>query len=314
MAKDSAWTGPDADLETSLFDYKFVAKQRADKDYPDEWFVLYQISPNAYGTGHIREKDLDDLINGKDWMKEEDIERTLSFVGMTKDEWLKSDFIGKFGDLIGYWGVDEIMGTDYSPMNKKQAAEKIGVSGDTEESVMNKAKKLIEDIKGVGAEDRLKKDADLVTTVLQKKRVGNGAYMQTQAGTVIALGAQNDAPADQLPPEDSDNEEETPSDLHPLGTPVEQGGCGQSAAQRIIGNVASFYASEGMRELFGVSKDELKVAKKMKDKGYVYALKMPGDDRLMYFKSASDVGPFLRDDGGKPEWNGKIEDLLIGHV
>ena len=265
MAKDSEWRGLDADLETSLFDYHFVAKQRAEKDYPDEWFVLYQISPNAYSTGHIREQELDDLINGKEWMKEEDIERTLDFVGMTKDEWLKSDFIGKFGDIISYWGVDEIMGTDYSPMDKKEAKKKIGVSDDTEEKDKMEsktlAKKIIEVLKFMDGpkqpegssdivDDKLNKEVTILQGILMNKKLGNNASLQTGSGAMInilALGAKNETP------------EETPD-----ATEKPEGDKDTTAAAKVIGAASSICATESYK----VSKNEFAIAQKMKAKGY----------------------------------------------
>lgn len=119
------WVGPDQDLETSLFEYGVVAKQLDTKDYDDEWFVLYCIAPNAFGTGHIRESELDGLIDGKDWMDETNVRSFLSFVGMSKKEWKKSSFMGKLSDLISYCGTANILGEDYYPMTEKEALGKI---------------------------------------------------------------------------------------------------------------------------------------------------------------------------------------------
>jgi hypothetical protein len=208
---DEKWLGTDADLETSLFEYNFVAKQRADKDHPDEWFVLYRINDNAFGTGHIRESELDDLINGKEWMKKEDIEKTLSYVGMTKEEWLKESFINKLSDLLGYWGYEEIMGSDYNPLDKKGALKMIGIESEENES---KARKLIEDLKFIdgppkpegsntAVDDKLNKEIGILQGVLGGKKLGANASYQTANGAMVNILAlaKTDIPVNKKPGE-----------------------------------------------------------------------------------------------------------------
>ena len=59
-----------------------------------------------------------------------------------------------------------------------------------------------------------------------------------------------------------------------------------------------------------VSKEEFSVAKKMKERGYVYAVEFPGDDRILYFKTVKDFSSYLWDETTlAPKWNGKIDDL-----
>ena len=122
---ETEWVGTDADLEASLVEYGFVAKQPENKDYPDEWFVIYRISDNAFGTGWIRESELDNIVHGKEWADENDVNSFLSYTGSDKDNWLQQRFVNKLSDLIGYWGHENIMGTDYAPMTKEEALERI---------------------------------------------------------------------------------------------------------------------------------------------------------------------------------------------
>lgn len=289
---DGKWQGTDADLETSLFEYNFIAKQRADKDYPDEWFVLYKMGNNAFGTGHIRESELDDLINGKEWMKEEDIERTLSYVGMTKEEWLKESFINKLSDLLSYWGNEEIMGSDYNPLDKKGALKMAGLDNADE----SKARKLIEELKFTDGsqqsedtsdiiDDKLNKEITILQTVFGNKKLGTNASFQTANGAmvnILALGAKNDVVAPTVP--------------------------SQSMATKMISAASNICATES----FKVSKKEFALAQKMKAKGYKYAMKVPGDERLLCFKSTKDMSSYLWDEKDlKPEWNGSIDDLTI---
>jgi biotin carboxyl carrier protein len=129
------------------------------------------------------------------------------------------------------------------------------------ENRMTKAEKLIEDLKGVSAGDRLQKDKDLIGDILKSKRIGNGAFMQTDNGAMSSLGAENDKPADQLPPESPEDKEKLKAkEEKPAEEDPEKDDDGKEApeptaaaaaveeptvAKRIIGNVASFYAAEG---------------------------------------------------------------------
>jgi hypothetical protein len=309
---DGKWQGTDADLETSLFEYGFIAKQRAEKDYPDEWFVLYKISGNAYGTGHIRESELDDLINGKEWMEEKDIEKTLNYVGMTKEEWLKGGFINKLSDLLGYWGYEEIMGADYYPLDKKGALKMAGLDSADE----SKARKCIEELKStepkqpeddgdkqIGSEqsdiidDKLNKEVTILQGVLMNRRLGQGAALQTANGAmvnILALGAKNEEPTPE--PEKEEPKEEPKVGEEP------------TAAAKVISAASNICATESYK----VSKNEFAIAQKMKAKGYKYAMKVPGDERLLCFKTTKDMSSYLQDEKDlKPEWNGSIEDLTI---
>jgi len=305
MAKGN-WQGTDADLETSLFEYNFVAKQRAEKDHPDEWFVLYKISNNAFGTGHIRESELDDLINGKEWMKEEDIKKTLSYVGMTKEEWLKENFINKLSDLLGYWGYEEIMGSDYNPLDKKGALKMMGIESEEKENE-SKARRLIEELKSTEGpeqpgssdiiDDKLNKEITILQGVLGGKKLGTNATFQTANGAmvnILALGAKNDEVAT-----------EPKTDVAVPGGEV-------AKKSTTAADVISAAGAIGATESYKVSKKEFDIAQKMKAKGYKYALKVPGDERLLTFKSSKDMSSYLWDEKGlKPEWNGNIDDLIV---
>lgn len=125
------WEGTDADLEISLEEYGFVARHTT-KDYPDEYHIVYKLGDNSYGYSFVREKFLNDLINGEEWASEDNVKSFLSFVGLSKEEWLSSAFVHKLSDTIQYWGQDNVLGTEYHPNDKKWAYEFIGIedSGD----------------------------------------------------------------------------------------------------------------------------------------------------------------------------------------
>jgi hypothetical protein len=121
--------GVDADLEISLEEYGFVMMTSMEKE--GEYYVIYKIDDNKYGHGHITEEEMDDLIKGKEWADEHTVRCCLSFVGATKEDWLKQRAVSKFSDLISCWGLENIMGTEYHPLGKDWAFERIGIGGDT---------------------------------------------------------------------------------------------------------------------------------------------------------------------------------------
>ena len=112
------WQGIDVCHEISLFEYKLLIKPRTE-DYPDGYFVIYQIGETSYSTAFIRESDLNNLVNGKEWASKEDINHFLSFVGMKTSEWMELSVIHKLSDLISYWGSENILGTDYYSISLK---------------------------------------------------------------------------------------------------------------------------------------------------------------------------------------------------
>jgi hypothetical protein len=136
MIRES-WEGVDADNETSLFEYGFVAKQRPDKDYSDEWFVLYDAGNNKFDTGHIRETELDNIVLGKEWANEKDIQSLLKFVDSDRESWLQSGFVNKLSDLISYFGVENIMGSSYGGFSQEEAEQML-----MQESVKPKTQKI----------------------------------------------------------------------------------------------------------------------------------------------------------------------------
>ncbi len=118
------FTGLDADLEASLFEYGFICTPHTE-DFPDEHFVVYRAGIFEGGEfyfecGFKQENELNSLINGEDWADKEDIGSFLSFTGLTKKEWLALPFVQKFGGCFQYWGPENIMGTTYSPLTEKE--------------------------------------------------------------------------------------------------------------------------------------------------------------------------------------------------
>ena len=147
MSSDKNYQGTDVNLEISLEEYGFVARPIT-VDYADEYFVIYKMDDNQYGSGHIRESELDAIVNGTEWASEEDVNSMLETVGATKEEWFDLPFTSKFSDLVSYWGTENIMGTDYYPNDKNWAFEEIGLeSDDNDEFAKGGGVKLPKDAK-----------------------------------------------------------------------------------------------------------------------------------------------------------------------
>ena len=132
MSLDKKYEGVDSDLLTSLEEYGFVARPIT-VDYDDEYFVIYKIDENQYGSGHIRESKLDAIVNGTEWASEEDVDSMLETTGSSKEEWMNLSFISKLSDLISYWGTESVIGTDYYPNDKIWAFEEIGLDDEEED-------------------------------------------------------------------------------------------------------------------------------------------------------------------------------------
>jgi hypothetical protein len=112
--------GTDADLETSLFEYQFICTPYKADGREDEYFCIYQQGPDQYGTGFITEESLNNLMKGEDWLNEEDIKSMLNSVDLSLNDWLERPFVHKLRDLLGYYGSENIFGTDYTPYTEKQ--------------------------------------------------------------------------------------------------------------------------------------------------------------------------------------------------
>ena len=106
------FSGVDANLKTSLFEYGFIARPHTE-DYDDEFFVVYKKRDNVFDTAYIQESFLNNLIDGKEWADNEDIASFLSYVDSTKEEWAKAEFSHKLAECLSYWGRENIFGSSY---------------------------------------------------------------------------------------------------------------------------------------------------------------------------------------------------------
>jgi hypothetical protein len=124
--KNLTFVGTDVNLEISLLEYGLIVAN-VTADYPDEYFTVYR-SPHSeepmFGTGYVRESELDAIIDGKEWMSADDVTEFLSFTGNSNEsEWKQLPFVIKLSDLISYYGTDNVIGTDYNPITEEEAIE-----------------------------------------------------------------------------------------------------------------------------------------------------------------------------------------------
>lgn len=109
------WEGMDVSLDISLHEYGFLYCKTAQCSEEDEYFVLFSLfnadfpDETLFNTGYYCESDFDELIDGKSWASEEEIDRFLSFQGITKEEWKDFSFALKLHDLLSYYGIVNIL-------------------------------------------------------------------------------------------------------------------------------------------------------------------------------------------------------------
>ena len=121
MSQKLTFHGIVANLETSLLEYGLIMSNEKHEDGSGTQFVVYKMGDFGYGTGHISEEETNGYIEGKEWMSEQEIASFLSTEGTTKEEWLECSHALKLHSLINYYGYENIMGTDYSPITEKGA-------------------------------------------------------------------------------------------------------------------------------------------------------------------------------------------------
>lgn len=118
--EEKGWIGIDADIQESLFEYGVIAKY---DESQNEWFVIYSVGDGTYSNGSATEEELNNIIEGEEWAKEDVINSFLDTMGMSKEEWLKLNFIQKLHDIIQYWGHMNIFGTPYGNMTQEELIE-----------------------------------------------------------------------------------------------------------------------------------------------------------------------------------------------
>ncbi len=110
--------GTDADLETSLFEYGLawkVYKRDAGSFKAGEIMFYYICSYDAddlplFGWSTLHSSV--DIYSEYDWA---DFDAFFAYLGMEKGDWDELPTPHRISDLIRYYGVENIFGTEYNP-------------------------------------------------------------------------------------------------------------------------------------------------------------------------------------------------------
>jgi len=114
--------GTDADLETSLFEYGLLVSVEQHEDGSGTHFCVYKQN-GMFGTGHVSERDMDELIIGEGWMSQKEIITFLEENGQTKEEFLALPLVVKMHSLINKYGSESVIGIEYDPITEEKARE-----------------------------------------------------------------------------------------------------------------------------------------------------------------------------------------------
>ena len=112
------YEGIDISPKISLYEYGLMCK-KYDKDYPDEYHVIYGVECddrgnfNLFESAYKRESELDNLVLGKEWLDQRGIESFFNTIDTPIGEWLKLPFYMKLHDLVSHFGFMDILGSVY---------------------------------------------------------------------------------------------------------------------------------------------------------------------------------------------------------
>ena len=124
--KKEMYYGIDASNDISLFEYGLLVSIAEHEDGSHTHHCIYGIESDGeeytrFDSGHISEQEVNDLVNGEDWMSEDDVDSFLSTCGISKVDWMQLSLACKLSDLISYYGYENIFGTAYSSITKEEA-------------------------------------------------------------------------------------------------------------------------------------------------------------------------------------------------
>jgi hypothetical protein len=120
------FAGMDNSNEISLLDLGLLVYADANKDGSGTHFCVYKMDDDTFGCGHISQADLNELLEGKSWADNKSIASFFSWGGIVNPaKYIAQDNLTlKLSDLIGYYGTENIFGTEMSPMNAEEVTEK----------------------------------------------------------------------------------------------------------------------------------------------------------------------------------------------
>lgn len=122
------YSGSDADLETSLFEYHLVWANEPDSNGEIRFYYPSTIEndvPTHFNWGNLKLMTTESEFKAEfNWV--DDWESILNFVGADSFEsWLKGGFGQKISDVVSYWGTENVFGTDYNRGNPIHTDDKM---------------------------------------------------------------------------------------------------------------------------------------------------------------------------------------------
>lgn len=93
------------------------------KQYKGDSYVCIYKNDTDYDFGFIRDYDVKELLDGKDWIDLETANKFLEYCGLTRSEYDRLPMVNKLYSLFQYFKVDNIMGKCIDPMDIKDATK-----------------------------------------------------------------------------------------------------------------------------------------------------------------------------------------------
>ena len=112
------YNGIDVSNEISLYEYGLLVSKTVDTD--NQYHVVFGVSVDdsgnydAFDTGWVSESEIDQLLTDKNtWVE---VDKFVSYIDISLQEWLDLSIVNKLSDLIQYYGCENILGSCYSSM------------------------------------------------------------------------------------------------------------------------------------------------------------------------------------------------------
>ena len=125
MEIDKKWYGSDVDQITSLFEYSLLGRRvQCNKLEIVIETPIYSDAPmwrKRYQVVEWSKKESRQIM-AESWFKQNEF---MSFLGNTKEEFMKTDPLVQLQDLCQYYGTENIIGSNYYPLGIRDVIELI---------------------------------------------------------------------------------------------------------------------------------------------------------------------------------------------
>jgi len=116
--------GTDVSNEISLLEYGLLVSNECNEDGSGSHFCVYRVG-DGFSSGHVYPADIVNLLNGKEWLNESEIQSFIEYTGCSHAiEFLELPLCQQLFDLLSYYGPENIMGGYGMPeMTENEAIE-----------------------------------------------------------------------------------------------------------------------------------------------------------------------------------------------